>query len=66
MEENGKKQAYQMGFYVLVVLAVLTIGEYLLAVVGATWWSVLIFIAILKAYFVVQNYMHLPRLFESE
>jgi len=66
MEENGKKQAYQMGLFVLILLAVLTIGEFLIAVVGAPWYSVLILIALLKAYYVVTNYMHLPRLFSGE
>jgi cytochrome c oxidase subunit IV len=66
MEKNSKLQAYQIGIYVFIILAVLTAGEYMLGSVGATWWSILIFIAILKAWFVVQNYMHLPRLFNGE
>ncbi len=66
MEDNGKKRAYQMGVFVLIILAVLTIGEYLIAAVGAPWVSILIFIAILKAYYVITNYMHLPRLFSGE
>lgn len=63
MEENGKKKAYQMGLYVFIMLAVLTIGEFMLGAVGVRWWSILMFIAVLKAWFVIQNYMHLPRLF---
>ena len=66
MEENGKKQAYQMGVFVLIILAVLTIGEFFIAIVGAPWYSILIGIALLKAYYVVTNYMHLPRLFADE
>ena len=63
MEENGTKELYQKGAYILMILAMLTIGEFLLASVGAPWWSIFFLIAILKAYFVVMNYMHLPRLF---
>ena len=66
MEENGKNGAYQKGVFVFIILAVLTLGEFFLAVVGAPWWSIFFLIAILKAYFVVVNYMHLPRLFATE
>ncbi len=67
MENNEKKKkAMQLGVYVFIVLAVLTAGEYALAVVGAPWWSLFFVIAIIKAWFVVQNYMHLPLLFAEE
>lgn len=66
MEENEKKQAFQMGLYVFIILAVLTIGEFMLGSVGVRWWSILMFIAALKAWFVIQNYMHLPRLFAEQ
>jgi hypothetical protein len=66
MDENGKRKALQIGLYVFVVLAVLTVGEFLIAAVGTPWWALFIFIALLKAYFVVINYMHLPRLFAEE
>lgn len=66
MEENGKKKAFQIGLYIFIILAVLTVGEYMLGAVGVRWWSILIFIAVLKAWFVIQNYMHLPRLFAEQ
>ena len=66
MEENGNKEIYQKGLFVFIILAVLTLGEFFLAVVGATWWSIFILVALLKAYFVIVNYMHLPRLFAAE
>ena len=65
METNGNN-IYQKGVFVFIILAVLTIGEFLLAAVGAPWWSIFMLIALLKAYFVLINYMHLPRLFAVE
>jgi len=64
--DDKKKQAMELGIYVFVILAVLTIGEYWMASVGLPWWTILVGIAILKAWFVVQHYMHLPRLFNDE
>ncbi|MBN1665556.1 MAG: cytochrome C oxidase subunit IV family protein [Anaerolineales bacterium] len=68
MEANDtyKKEAYQKGIYILLMLAVLTIGEFWLAYIGAPWWSVLILIAAFKAFLVVRDYMHIGRIFESE
>jgi hypothetical protein len=66
MENNGKKEAYQIGLYVFLILAVLTLGEYWLGAVGAPWTVIFFGIAILKAWFVIQNYMHLPRVFAGE
>ena len=34
MEENGKNKAYQMGLYIFILLAVLTVGEFMLGAVG--------------------------------
>ncbi|MBC8331824.1 MAG: cytochrome C oxidase subunit IV family protein [Anaerolineae bacterium] len=66
MENNTKKNALKFGVYVFIILAVLTAGEYAVAVFGGAWWSVLVIIALIKAWFVVQHYMHLPRLFAEE
>ena len=64
--DEKKKQALQFGIYVFIVLAVLTIGEFWLGVVNAPWTAIFFGIALLKAWFVVQHYMHLPRLFNEE
>jgi hypothetical protein len=66
MEKNPKREAFQFGMYVLLILVVLTFGEYWIASIGTTWWAVLIFIALMKAWFIVQHYMHLPRLFSDD
>lgn len=64
--EEKKKEAFQIGVGVLIILAVLTIGEYWLGSIAVGWWAPLIIIAILKAFFIIRDYMHLPRLFAGE
>lgn len=61
-----KKSTYQIGVTIIVLLLALTIGEYSLGVIATSWWAPLLGIAILKAFFVIRDYMHLPRLFASE
>jgi Prokaryotic Cytochrome C oxidase subunit IV len=63
MDEEKKKEAYQTGTLVLVILVVLTIGEFLFAFIAKSWWQPLILISILKAFYVVRDYMHVSRLF---
>ncbi len=64
--EDKKNKALKFGVYVFLILAVLTVGEYFIATVGGQWWYILVGIAVLKAWFVLQHYMHLPRLFSKE
>jgi hypothetical protein len=64
--EEKKKEAFQIGLGVLIILAVMTIGEYWLGSIAVGWWAPLIVIGIVKAFFVVRDYMHLPRLFAAE
>jgi hypothetical protein len=64
--ETRKKAAWQTGFAVFVLLLALTIGEFFVGTVAVTWWFILLGIALLKAFFVVRDYMHLPRLFQGD
>lgn len=64
--EEEKRKAYRIGIGVMILLAVLTIGEFFIGLVAGAWWAVLIGIALMKAYFVVRDYMHLSRLFAGE
>jgi hypothetical protein len=66
MMEDRKQEAFRIGTAVIILLAVLTIGEYWLGSIASVWWAPLLGIALLKAFFVVRDYMHLPRLFASE
>lgn len=64
--EDKKNQAYRVGVTILLLLAVLTIGEYFIGSIAIGWWMPLILIAILKAFLVIRDYMHIGRLFGGE
>ena len=64
--EEKKQEAFRLGVSVMILLGALTIGEYWLGAVASAWWSPLLGVALLKAFFVVRDYMHLPRLFAPE
>ena len=66
MDESKKLEAFQIGLSVITLLAVFTIGEYLLGVIAVDWWMPLLAIGLFKAFLVVRDYMHLPRLFAAE
>ena len=60
-----RSEAYRFGFLVFVGLAALTIIEY---VIGVAWPSVviLLIIALVKAGLIIQNYMHVSRVWSEE
>lgn len=64
--EEKKLEAFRIGAGVLILLAVMTIGEFWIGAVASAWWAPLLSIAVLKAFFVMRDYMHLPRLFAPE
>jgi cytochrome c oxidase subunit IV len=66
MEEDKKKQAFRVGEVVFLLLAVLTAGEYFIGSVASIWWAPLLGIAILKAFLIVRDYMHIGRVFAVE
>ena len=68
MDEAKKKQALWVGSAVMILLVSLTIAEYLIGSYVTIWWgaAALIGIAILKATFVVREYMHVKRVFAGD
>lgn len=64
--EQRKKKAWGVGLSVFILLAFLTVGEFFLGAIAATWWVPLLGIAALKAFFVVRDYMHISRIFSGE
>ncbi|MGW8251052.1 MAG: cytochrome C oxidase subunit IV family protein [Anaerolineales bacterium] len=64
--EEKKRETYRRGVAVIILLFFLTLSEYWLGVVAYAWWAVIFAIAIIKAFFVVRDYMHIGRLFETE
>lgn len=64
--DNPKKAAdLRRGVVILVILAVFTIVEYILAT-QANLPLLLVLIAVIKAAIVLQYFMHLPRVFSEE
>lgn len=64
--DNKLKFQYSKGITVLILLAVMTIGEYFIGAVASIWWAPLLAIATLKAFFIVRDYMHIGRLFATD
>lgn len=64
--EMKKNDSFRVGLTVLILLAVLTIGEYALGAVGANWVPVFIAILLFKAFLVIRDYTHFGKLFSSE
>jgi hypothetical protein len=66
-EENNynenKAEAFRIGFTVLVLLAALTVGEYFIGSIAIGWTAPLIVIGLIKAFFIVRDYMHISRVF---
>ena len=68
MDDAKKKQALWVGTAVIILLVSLTVAEYLIGSYVTIWWGAvtLIGISILKATFVVREYMHVKRLFAAD
>ncbi|MDH3944482.1 MAG: hypothetical protein OEV06_10355 [Anaerolineae bacterium] len=68
-DENGAKsykEALAAGVWVLIILAVLTVGEYIVATIAPPWGMLLLVVAVWKTYYVVKTYMHIGRLFQAD
>ena len=63
---DSREQALYTGVWILIMLAVLTFGEYIVGVIAPPWGIVLIIVAAFKAYWVIVEYMHVGRLFSTE
>lgn len=63
--ENRKAAAYRLGLITLIILAVLTVAEYFVAVYIQSL-ILLMLIALIKAAIIVNNFMHITRLWREE
>lgn len=66
MDENKKKEHYRIGVAVFILLAMMTMGEFFIGAISPAWIAPLVGVAILKAFFIIRDYMHIGRLFEPE
>lgn len=63
--KQTKAAAFRGSITVAIILAVLTVIEYFAALMWP-FASILLLIGLVKAYFVVNRYMHISRLWTSE
>lgn len=64
--DEKKKELYEKGLTVFILLIALSIGEFLLGYFAGVWWVPILAVAALKAFFVVRDYMHIGLLFGFE
>ena len=64
--EEKKKLLFRLGIVILLILAILTVVEFVVAKINIPWPWILYIIALIKAWFVIKHYMHFPRLFAEE
>lgn len=65
-KEAELKEALRNGVWILVMLSVLTFGEFLVAVIAPPWGMLLFAVAFWKTFYVVKSYMHIGRLFGGD
>ena len=66
MELNVRKgAAYRMGLITLIIMAVMTVAEYFVSVYTGSL-ILLMIIAVIKAAIIVNNFMHITRLWREE
>lgn len=64
-KQERKSKAYRASILTAIILAVLTVIEYFVALVTPSA-IILLLMGLLKAYFVVVNFMHVARLWKPE
>jgi len=63
--DEKQKRTYWIGVVVLILLATMTIGEFFIGLYASAWWAPLLSIAMLKAFFILRDYMHIGRAFAA-
>ena len=66
MELNDRKAAaYRLGLITVIILAVMTVAEYFVSIYTGSL-ILLMIIALIKAAIIVNNFMHITRLWREE
>lgn len=61
-----EKESLRIGLAVFILLALVTAGEFFIGAISPAWIAPLIGAAVLKAFFIVRDYMHVGRVFETD
>jgi hypothetical protein len=64
-QADSRRVQLGIGVWIMLMLAVLTFGEFLVGVIAPPWGRLLLLVAAFKAFFVIKDYMHIGRLFSS-
>lgn len=64
--EQKEKDMLKVGVAVFILLAMVTAGEFFIGSIAPAWIAPLIGAGILKAFFIVRDYMHIGRVFETD
>lgn len=65
-EKDGLKDELSAGVWILIMLSILTGGEFLVASIAPPWGYLLLLVALWKSFYVVKSYMHIGRLFGGD
>ncbi len=63
---NPNNEFFRVGTAVFILLIFLTVGEFAIGSTAPAWTAPLFFVALIKAFFIMRDYMHLPRLFSGD
>lgn len=63
---SSRRAELGTGVWVLLMLGVLTFGEFIVGVIAPPWGSALLLVAAFKALFVIVYFMHIGRLLKSD
>lgn len=64
--QQHEKDMLRIGVAVFILLAMVTAGEFFIGSISPAWIAPLIGAAIVKAFFIVREYMHIGRVFETD
>jgi len=64
--DQKQQEMLRVGVAVFILLAMTTIGEFLIGAISPAWIAPLAGAAVLKAFFIVRDYMHVGRVFSSD
>jgi hypothetical protein len=66
MNEEKRNAEFNVSRVVLILLVAITIGEFFMGLFAFNWAMPLLLVAVLKAFFVMRDYMHIGKVFAGD
>jgi hypothetical protein len=66
MNEEKQSMDFNVSTVVLILLGAMTVGEFFMGRFAFNWWGPLMAVAVLKAFLILRDYMHIGKLFGSD